>query len=125
MKLPALLQFKVLVPIRTTRGSRSQTWLSKINPDTFHYPRFLGNAMPQLKNRVTLLKQQATRRKLCGFKIFYQISFPMLGLHPIVTSLTGDKMLKQICANAENSSSTFYTRTGLAMWLVESHQMLF
>ena len=79
MKLPALLQSKALVPIRTTRGSRIQTLLIRRNLATSPYPRFFGNAMPQLKNRVTLLNQKATGLKLCDFKIFYQISFPMLG----------------------------------------------
>ena len=121
MNLPALLQYKVLVLIRTTRGSRRQTWLSRINPDTSPYPTFFGNTVSQLKNRVTLLKKRATGLKSSGFKIYYQISFQMLGLRLIVTSPTGEKMLKQTCASVESSSSTFYTKTGSAMRLVELH----
>lgn len=121
INLQALLQSKVLVLIRTTRGSRSPTWRSRRYPEPSPYPSFFGKAVPQFRSRVALLKQKATWLKLCGFKIFYQISFPTLGLHPIVTGLTGDKMLKQTCASVESSSLTFYTKTGSAVWLVESH----
>ena len=118
--LPALSQFKALVRINTTHGSRSETWLSRRNPASFIYPGFSINTVPQLR-KAARLKQQATVLKLCGFEICYQISFPMPGLQPIVTSLIGEKMLKQTCAIVESSSSTFYTRTGSAMRSAGSH----
>ena len=114
MNLPVLSQSKALVRINTTHGSRNKTWLSREGPAIFIYASFSIN-LPQLRNQATRLKQRVTDLKLCGFGIFCQISFPMPGLHPIVTSLIGEKMLKQTCAIVESSSSTFYTRTGSAI----------
>ena len=118
MNFPVLSQSKALVRMHITHGSRSETWLSRRNPASFIYPGFSINTV---RNQATRLKQQATGPKLCGFEIFCQISFPMPESHPLVTSLIGEKMLKQTYAIVESSSSTFYTRTEWAMRSARSH----